>query len=426
VILMNADVSGHHLEKKTAIGVPYGLPPGLRSGPEVQVPVWVDPAPRAHEGSTELVERRRLLYFLNAFDRGGAELGLLFLARNSFFAPFEARVVAICRGEGSLEHELASLDLKTEALFPAGRMTWRHMTAALPRLVGLLRRERPEILILSLPQANIVGRLAACLTSVPLVVSFEHNTRLSRRLFEVFYLLLSPRVGLTFADCARTAEVAQRRYFGRSARHFIVPLCSFSRQPPRRPANVPSLNSALRVASVGRLTRTKNHRCLVEAVGLLHRQGIAVSAEIFGDGPLRQELETLAMERGVTELVDFRGFVARWWEHSLANIFAVTSLHEGLCMVALEAMWAGIPVIAPSIGGIVDYGTDTNMSLLPDLEPETLAGCLRDAMANPERTARRTVAAKRTVAEMFSEDVVAEKLRDISDRLSTEPIGKAR
>jgi glycosyltransferase involved in cell wall biosynthesis len=280
-------------------------------------------------------------------------------------------------------------------------------------------------MVLSLPQANIVGRLAACLTGVPLVVSFEHNTRLSRRLFELLYLLLSPRVGMMFADCARTAEVARQRYLGRPAPHFIVPLCSFSRQPARRPANLPSLRSALRVASVGRLTRTKNHRCLIEAVALLHRQGLAVSAEIFGDGPLRHELEALATARGVAELVDFRGFVACWWEHSDANVFVVTSLYEGLCMVALEAMWAGIPVIAPSSGGVVDYGTDANMFLLPDLEPETLAGRLGDAMAAPDRVARRTEAARRTVAEMFSEDVVAERLRDISDRLAAEPIGRA-
>jgi glycosyltransferase involved in cell wall biosynthesis len=372
------------------------------------------------------MERRRLLYLLNAFDRGGAELGLLFLARSKFFVRFEARVIAICRGEGSLERELAASDLKAEALFPSDRMTWRHMATALPRLVELLRRERPEILVLSLPQANIIGRLAASLTGVPIVVSFEHNTRLSRRLFELLYLLLSSRVGIMFADCARTAEVAQQRYLGRAAPHFIVPLCSFSRQPARRPANVPSLRSALRVASVGRLTRTKNHRCLIQAVALLHGQGFAVSAEIFGDGPLHHELQALATALGVAGLVAFRGFVARWWEHSDANIFVVTSLHEGLCIVALEAMWAGIPVIAPSSGGIVDYGTDANMLLLPNLEPETLAGRLRDAIVAPDRVARRVEAAKRTVAEMFSEDVVAERLRGISDRLAAEPIGRPR
>jgi glycosyltransferase involved in cell wall biosynthesis len=300
------------------------------------------------------------------------------------------------------------------------------MVPALSRLVRLLRRERPAILVLSLPQANIVGRLAACLTGVPVVVSFEHNTRLSRRLFELLYLLLSPRVDLIFADCARTAEVAQRRYLRRRVPHFIVPLCSFPRQPARRPASVPPLRSVLRVAAVGRLTRTKNHRCVIEAVALLHRQGVAVSAEIFGEGPLRSELEHLATARGVGTLVDFRGFVARWWEHSDANIFVVTSLHEGLCIVALEAMWAGIPVIAPSSGGMVDYGTDANMFLLPDLEPETLAGRLRIAMAAPKEAARRTEAARHAVTEMFSEDLVAEKLRSVSDRLAAEPIGLAR
>jgi glycosyltransferase involved in cell wall biosynthesis len=404
------------------------MPASLRRGSGVQAPASVDgqAALRAHEGWAGPVRRSRLVYFLNAFDRGGAELGLVFLARKGFFAPFDARVVAICRGEGGLERELAASGLRPEALSPSARMTWQYMAAALPRLVGLLRRERPAILVLSLPQANIIGRLAASLTGVPVVISFEHNTRLSRRLFELCYLLLSPRVDMMFADCARTAEVARRRYLGRRLRHFVVPLCSFSRQPARRPSNIPPLCSALRVASVGRLTRTKNHRCLIEAVALLHRQGIAVSAEIFGDGPLRHELQALATARGISKMVDFRGFVAHWWERSDANVFVVTSLHEGLCIVTLEAMWAGIPVIAPSSGGIVDYGTDANMFLLPDLEPKTLADRLRDVMEAPESAARRAGAARRTVAEMFSDDVVAEKLRDISDRLSAEPINIKR
>jgi glycosyltransferase involved in cell wall biosynthesis len=149
-----------------------------------------------------------------------------------------------------------------------------------------------------------------------------------------------------------------------------------------------------------------------------------VSAEIFGEGPLRHELEALATARGVADLVSFRGFIARWWEHSDANVFVVTSLHEGLCIVALEAMWAGIPVIAPSTGGIVDYGTNANMFLLPDLEPQTLAARIRDVLAKPEETARRAAAARRTVAEVFSENVLADRLRDISDRLAAVPIGR--
>ena len=114
----------------------------------VQSPAWIseEDTPRADEGSAGSAERRRLLYFLNAFDRGGAELGLLFLARSGFFVPFDARVLAICRGKGGLEGELPAFDLRAEAFFPSDRMTWWHMAAALPRLIGLLRRERPAVL----------------------------------------------------------------------------------------------------------------------------------------------------------------------------------------------------------------------------------------------------------------------------------------
>jgi glycosyltransferase involved in cell wall biosynthesis len=255
-------------------------PPNLHSGWRVQAAssFAAVPVPRAAKGVVRPAKRRRLLYFLNTFDRGGAELGLLFLARNGFFEPFDTRVVAICQGQGGLEHDLAASGLRAEALFPSERMTWRHMAAGLPRLVGLLRREQPAVLVLSLPQANIVGRIAACLTGIPVVVSFEHNTRLSRRLFERLYLLLSPRVNIMFADCARTAEVAlQRLYLRRRVPHFVVPLCSFPLQQARRPPKLSSKQPTLRVASAGRLTPIKNNRCLIEAVALLHQQGLAVS-----------------------------------------------------------------------------------------------------------------------------------------------------
>jgi hypothetical protein len=165
----------------------FPLPASLRSGAGIQVPTSVngEPATRAHGGSGGSAQRGRVLYFLNTFDRGGAELGLLFLARNGFFTRFKAREEAICQGQERLEHDLAASDLRAEALFPTGRMSRRHIAAGLPRFIGLLRREQPAILVHSRPQANIIGRIAACLTGILVVVSFEHNTRLSRRPFEL-------------------------------------------------------------------------------------------------------------------------------------------------------------------------------------------------------------------------------------------------
>jgi Glycosyl transferase 4-like domain len=113
--------------------------------------------------------RKRLVYFLNAFDRGGAELGLVFLAQSGFFDPFDSEIVAVCRGSGHSADELTRLGFAVTALFPDQHMTIRHMAGALPRLLALLRHTRPDLVILSLPQANIIGRIAARLAGVPKV-----------------------------------------------------------------------------------------------------------------------------------------------------------------------------------------------------------------------------------------------------------------
>jgi hypothetical protein len=136
--------------------------------------------------SARASRRKRIVYFLNAFNRGGAELGPVFFARSGLFDPFDSDIAAVCRGSGYSADELTKLGFALTAFFPNQHMTIRHIAGALPRLLALLRKTRPDLVILSLPQANIVGRIAARLAGVPMVATFEHNTHLTRRIYESF------------------------------------------------------------------------------------------------------------------------------------------------------------------------------------------------------------------------------------------------
>jgi glycosyltransferase involved in cell wall biosynthesis len=359
--------------------------------------------------------RKRLVYFLNAFDRGGAELGLVFLARSGFFDPFDSEIVAVCRGSGHSVDELTRLGFAPTALFPDQHMTIRHMAGALPRLLALLRHTRPDLVILSLPQANIVGRIAARLAGVPTVATFEHNTHLARRIYESLYLVTSPAVDILLADCNQTAKVAlRRRYLARNLPRFVLPLCAFSSACPKRPASGTRIGPGPRIVSVGRLTRVKNHRCLIEAIALLSRQGLNLELEIFGVGPLRQELEGRATTLGIAHLVVFRGFISRWWEQTDANLFVLTSL----CMAVLEAMWAGIPVVAPRIGGLADHGGEETMAVLTDLRPETVARAVSAAIERPGLAAERADRARLLIREGWSLEAVKERIGTISAALA--------
>ena len=119
------------------------------------------------------------------------------------------------------------------------------------------------------------------------------------------------------------------------------------------------------IGSVGILEERKGHHCLLKAAARLKAKGLRLSYRIAGAGSLRQQLERQVASRGLTDNVEFLGFV-----HDtpafLAGIdlFVMPSLFEGLGVAALEAMAAGKPVIASRVGGLAESVVDGVTGLL--------------------------------------------------------------
>ena len=149
------------------------------------------------------------------------------------------------------------------------------------------------------------------------------------------------------------------------------------------------------VISVGRLIRRKAFDRLIlslehlpEDVGLL----------IVGDGPLRDELEGVASASNLSGRVRFAGYVSdedKFRYLAAADLYVLSSYHEGFGLVLQEAMSAGLPIVATSHGGQTDIVEDgVNALLIDSNEPPTIAAAvrtligdaaLRDAMARANR-----------------------------------------
>ncbi|MCH8748174.1 glycosyltransferase family 4 protein [Patescibacteria group bacterium] len=125
------------------------------------------------------------------------------------------------------------------------------------------------------------------------------------------------------------------------------------------PENVPLL------VSVGRLIPRKDYRTALKIVAKVPRVHLA----IVGEGPLREELARFAQDLGVESRVHFMGYLTE--ERKLqvlrsADVYLSTAEHEGFGIVFLEAMAAGLPVVAARVGGQVDFLTANENALLSE------------------------------------------------------------
>jgi glycosyltransferase involved in cell wall biosynthesis len=180
-------------------------------------------------------------------------------------------------------------------------------------------------------------------------------------------------------------------------------------RPPREPGG------PLRVLVVARLAPVKGHAVLLEALARSAEAGADLRLDVVGDGPLRDELPRLAEQLGVADRVTWHGAVGQdeiavHWAR--ADVFCLPSFAEGLPVVVLEAMSAGLPVVATAVMGVPEAVRDEQEGLLvqparPDLLAEALVRLARD----PELRRRLGEAGRRRAAEDLSHERSVEAIR---------------
>ncbi len=133
------------------------------------------------------------------------------------------------------------------------------------------------------------------------------------------------------------------------------------------------------VLAVGALAERKGHSTLLQAAAQLQQDGLRLRYLICGDGPLRTTLEDEARRLGLAKTVHFLGFCADVIHYlAVADVFVHVPLWEGLGVAVIEALAAGLPVVASRVGGIPELIEDGHSGLLiPPQEPFTLTTAMK-------------------------------------------------
>ncbi len=172
---------------------------------------------------------------------------------------------------------------------------------------------------------------------------------------------------------------------------------------------------AVVIGSAGRMVPVKGFEIFLEACGVIHENRPDIRFLLVGDGPRLEALKARARESGADKYVLFPGF--RDDIHDLLNsldIFVVSSYHEGIPMVVLEAMTLGRVVVSTAVGGILEIIEDGRSGVLvEDVDPKLIAeSCLR-LLENDALRREIELNAPTRIADKFGIDAQRRKIAEI-------------
>ncbi len=152
---------------------------------------------------------------------------------------------------------------------------------------------------------------------------------------------------------------------------------------------------------------------------------------IVGQGPLEQDLRRLHAELGLGSAVEILGYRADASRlTAAADLFVLASHHEGLPVAVMEAMAAGVAVVATEVGGLPEaIESGTSGQLVPSHRPELLARAVTELAADPQRRHRLASAGQQAAAAFSasrSEREVEAVYRRALDRAALRRVGPRR
>jgi glycosyltransferase involved in cell wall biosynthesis len=289
--------------------------------------------------------------------------------------------------------------------------------AAVLALACRLRRERIEVVHTHTSKAGFVGRLAARLAGVPVVVhtvhgfAFHEFTRPARlRLYASLERLAARWCDRIVTVSREHADWAARLGIGGPGQVVAVPngIALRALPDPARRAQVRRdlgiEDDALLLLSVGRLEAQKNQADLLRAISALGDRLPNAVLAIAGEGLLQNALAAQVAELGLERRVRLLGFRRDVPDLlAAADAFVLSSLWEGMPIVLLEAMAAGLPIVANRIMGnreVVAHG-ETGY-LAPPLRPDLFAEALCELFADRDRAAAMGRAGRRRLERHFT------------------------
>lgn len=352
----------------------------------------------------------KIAFCITDLDAGGAERALLQLVTRLDRSRWEPHVYCLS-GEGALVEPLQAANIPVTCF---GAQKVRNLSVIF-QLARELRVLRPALLQTYLFHANIAGRIAGRWAKVPVIVSgirvAEKRSRVPLWIDRMTRGLVDHHVCVSqsVADFSRTASRLPDQKMSVIPNGVDVEL--YANAPPADLSGFGISENHKTALFVGRLDPQKNPSLVLEAMEYLKDRHPELHLLLVGDGPLRKHLESWVCEHHLTERIHFAGRREDVPELMKASdLFVLSSRWEGMPNVVLEAMAAGLPVVATRVEGTGELIQQNETGLLVSGPgSESISEAVHKLLSAPEEAREMGLRAQKHVLQDLTWDIVVEK-----------------
>jgi len=366
--------------------------------------------------------RHRVLHVIDSLDLGGAQVVLLNLLKNANRDRYSLEVACL-HGRGVYFNRLQAVGT------PVWSLSFHHYFPSYTLgLAALMLARRYDVVHCHLLAANVIAKPLAAMCRVPVRINHDHcNDKLTdpRRWSlpaDTWANRFSTHVIAVSESTRAFVEIHEGVERGRTSTiHNGIDCEEYRPRPDQRSEKRRRwglAEDAFVVAGIGRLTFQKNFGLFLEIAAKVRKQHPQAVFVIAGTGEENEALRARAASLGLGESVRFLGYVAEMTElYPAVDLLLLTSRYEGLPITILEAMAAGVPIVAANLDGIAEVLDDAvDAALVSPGDELGFASAVAEAIEQPERAVARAERALVKVRSELSAERMTRSVEEIYER----------
>ena len=391
------------------------------------------------------MKKTRIIHIITRLDKGGSAettLQVVSLLNRERYEVFLAHGLSLESNMGVMEQEVLARDLSLAEKrgirvfsIPSllRRLSLKNDLLAFFSIYRLIKRIKPHIVHTHTSKAGVLGRLAACLARVPIIIHTPHGhvfhsyygyimTKIIVLVERILSLMTDKITALTDRERDEHLEQGVASIEKYVIIHSGVMLqqimnTNIDVETGKKEFDIPQNSNVIGV--VGRMVPIKGHKYLVSAAKRIIKEFGNTVFVFVGDGYLEARLQRQAESLGVRKNIIFAG-----WRNDvikilgLFDVLVLPSLNEGMGKVLIEGMALGKPIVASSVGGIIDLVKNgDNGILVPPRDSDALAEAILKLIRNKNLTQELGKNGKSKVYPEYDTFVMIRQIEDLYERL---------